>query len=142
MTTTIYTAGYLQSKSVRDSIVYPVNIARSAPGDFEGATIPALAPSKATFAAAKGENGLDWKALYVAGLAAMEDSGKLKQVVGSLRDGMVLMCWEDDAKECHRLLAAEFIAARFKGVVYDGEWKDQPYEKRASSRGQQMFTFL
>lgn len=118
-----YTAGYHQQRGAIPPNA--VNIARRASNRWTsegtGRSIGCLMPLAAVFAAAKRPGG-DWKAEYTRQLQAAYRSGKLSAAVAKLKDGDVLMCWEKDARDCHRLIAAEFITTHFPQVRYLGEY--------------------
>lgn len=138
---TIWTAGYHQSKQHLPPGA--VSIATSVPGHFKGREnlrhAKLLAPDRRTWVLSQEEGG-DWKASYVRHLNRLLESGKLAKVVAGLKDGDCLMCWEWRARDCHRLIAANFIAKHFPHVTYAGEWWDK--HAKVASNQSLLFSLL
>jgi hypothetical protein len=67
-----------------------------------------FAPIDKVFAMAKANIG-DWRLSYRNQILSLEARGRLKQIVDSLPEGAVLLCWEGDHCECHRKVLAEVI---------------------------------
>jgi uncharacterized protein (DUF488 family) len=62
-------------------------------------------------------------------LVSLLERGVLASLVEQMPEKCVLMCWEDDPRTCHRLIAANFLATNFSDrVVYLGEYK--PHTQR------------
>lgn len=118
---TIYTAGYAHRKTLPPQAV---NVARWTPKWVDESRmlhIRCLAPNNEVWRL--GKNGGDWKAAYRRQLHGLAQRGDLADAMARLPDGAVLMCWEEDANDCHRLLAAKVIAELSAGrVVYGGEY--------------------
>lgn len=72
-----------------------------------------LAPNAAVFAAAKA----DWQAAYRRQLDDLYRTGVLERVVASLPDNAVLLCFEVDARECHRSILAAYLVEKGLAVV-------------------------
>lgn len=143
---TFYTAGYHQS---RDELpAQAVNIACRPSERWRqegtGRSLGCLYPNRAVWAASK--SGGDWKAAYMRQLAEALDDGTLQRAVATIEHGDVLMCWEYDPRQCHRLVAAEFIAQSFPDqLVYGGEyWDVQAARKREGGGhpGQMKMLFM
>ena len=134
---TIYTAGYHQSSDLPPQAV---NIAcrSSALWQREGAgkSLGCLFPNSEVWAASK--SGGDWKAAYMKQLAKHLKSGKLADAVRRLAEADVLMCWERSASDCHRPVAAEFIAANFPHVTYGGEYWSVAQARTKAATPQQL----
>lgn len=120
---TILTYGYSRCRK-RELPPGAVNIARWTPewvNDDQILQAPKLAPSQHVWKLSK--DGGDWKAEYMRQLGGLFKSGQLGTVLHGLPDRAVLMCWEPDPNDCHRVLAARFMVDTFSPhVLYGGEW--------------------
>lgn len=118
----IFTAGY---HSWRTSMPpQAVNIARRPSALWQrirrGRRIVLLFPCNTVWYAH--QRGDDWKGLYLQQMRWLVERDQIETVLALLRDKDVLMCWEISADQCHRSIAAQFLASVSKGrVIYAGD---------------------
>lgn len=97
----IYTS-YFSNPALKGSSLRLVSIARGNPRGWHGERYERLAPTWAMLKMPEAE----YYRLYD------EILGKLNVMeVGNELDGSVLLCWERDAKSCHRSYVGKWLAA-------------------------------
>lgn len=133
-----WTAGYQQHKRLPPGAV---NIARWTPEWVDRdhlLSLRPLAPSDPVWRL--GKDGGDWAAAYLRQLEGLRKSGELTAAVATMPDKAVLMCWEWRVTECHRNLAAGFLAEHYADQVsYAGEFWDSHSKDHP---GQGMMPFM
>ncbi len=97
----IWTSNFGRVRLILSRGLVPVSTARYAPDFYIGRVYMPLAPSKANFHL----TGDAFDAAYLAQLAALDP----QKVVDGLGENAVLLCWEADAKDCHRSLIARWL---------------------------------
>jgi hypothetical protein len=65
----------------------------------------------------KGLTETQWKSDYRAQMGLLWKSGRLEEIVESIPEGAVLLCYEGDWRACHRSVLAEILTAKGLSVV-------------------------
>lgn len=80
--------------------------------------VPSLAPSRTLLAEYRDES-VDWPGYTQRYLAGLDEPAVLGQLAGVELDRCCLLCAEPLADQCHRRLAAEWLAARMPDLVIE-----------------------
>lgn len=65
----------------------------------------------------------DWRAAYRRQLERLYDSGHLQEIVNSMPENSVLMCYEADEGDCHRKVLGDYINEKGLAVVSEFPYK-------------------
>lgn len=116
----LWTSCYQKSGLLPDDLVQ-VQISRKAPYHWMAkrkGMVWEFAPNDAVWAAYKARPTEDlWRPAYVKQLEFLADSGRLVRLIDWLDDGSVMLCWEANHEECHRLELARFLNGRGLALV-------------------------
>ncbi len=80
-----------------------------------------LMPNKQVWASIDG----CWQPRYREQLQALFESGELKEIVDSLEEGSVLICFEADVSKCHRGILKEFLNEHEMAEVEEFQAEDE-----------------
>ena len=124
----IYTSYFANFKNIPDNIV-PISICRRSPKGYDGIEYKLLAPSSALLSEwRKHHDEAEYKFKFSKQLVSL-NALEIIVALGHMSCGrdVVLVCYEETSKFCHRHIVAEWLNKHGYEVT---EWKGECHENR------------